>query len=379
MCAIEAGKRGRRVVVIDHARKPAEKIRISGGGRCNFTNVNTSPANFLSENPRFAISALTRYTPKDFVAAVDRHGIAYHEKTLGQLFCNGSSQQIIDMLLEECRRASVTIRTQTSLQLIEKRADKFHVQTPGGAYCADSFVVASGGLSIPKMGATGAGYDIARQFGITIVPTRPALAPLTFAASDAPAWRELAGVALPARVSSGRQSFREAILFTHRGLSGPAALQISSYWRPAAPVRIDMTPDVDASSVLLRAKANSPQQEAATTLATLLPRRLSQAVLQQQLNGAASARLGSLPDRSLQNLGRAVNAWILVPGGTEGYRVAEVTRGGVDTRELSSQTMESKKVKGLYFIGEVADVTGHLGGFNFQWAWASGFAAGQSV
>ena len=379
MCAVEAGKRGRRVVIIDHARRPAEKIRISGGGRCNFTNIHTSPANFLSGNPRFAISALSRYTPRDFIAAVDRHGIAYHEKTLGQLFCNGSSQQIIDMLLDECRGASVGIRTQTRLLRLEKQADRFYIETEDVHYIADSFVVASGGLSIPKMGATGVGYDIARQFGLKLVPTHPALVPLTFAQADAEAWSGLAGVALSARVRAGKHSFREAILFTHRGLSGPAALQISSYWEPATPMLIDMTPDADAGALLLRAKERTPRQETATALASLLPRRLSQAVLRQHLDGEASHRMGALPDRSLRKLGQAINEWSITPGGTEGYRIAEVTRGGVDTRELSSQTMESNKTNGLFFVGEVVDVTGHLGGFNFQWAWASGFAAGQFV
>lgn len=382
MCAIEAGKRGRRVLVVDHAKKAAEKIRISGGGRCNFTNLHTSPANFLSRNPHFAISALSRYTPQDFIALVERHGIVYHEKARGQLFCNGSSQQIIHMLIDECRQASVTIKTATTLRRLSRYGELFSVDADGLSYLAKSFVVASGGLSIPKIGASAIGYQIAKQFNVSVVPTRPALVPLTFSHDDQRRWPELAGVAFPAAVRCEKQSFHDASLFTHHGLSGPAILQISSYWQEAetpSAIRIDMAPQTDASAALLEAKRQRPQQELVNAMSEMIPRRLAQAVAHQTLNGRSSSRLGSLSDKLLQQIGKEINGWAWMPDGTEGYRIAEVTLGGLDTNELSSQTMECKKMPGLFFIGEVVDVTGHLGGFNFQWAWASGFAAGQTV
>ncbi len=363
MCAIEAGKRGRRVVVLDHARKPAEKIRISGGGRCNFTNLHASPQNYLSQNPRFCVSALARYTVRDFISLVEKHKIAYHEKTAGQLFCDGSSQQIINMLLEECRQAGVQIQLNTSIQQVTKPDDKFRV----GEYECQSLVVATGGLSIPKMGATNLGYRIAREFGLNIIPTQPALVPFTLV--DPP--QSLSGLSLPASVRCGRQEFEEGLLFTHRGLSGPAILQISSYWQPGTEIEINLAPAQDAANLLIQAKNANPRQEAATALAALLPKRLA-----QHVTNGTDTRLGVMPDRELTKLGAAVNQWRLVPNGTEGYRTAEVTSGGVDTAELSSKTMEAKRVPNLYFIGEVVDVTGQLGGFNFQWAWASGFAAG---
>ncbi len=367
MCAIEAGKRGRSVVVLDHARKPAEKIRISGGGRCNFTNLHAAPQNYLSQNPRFCVSALARYTVRDFISLVEKHKIAYHEKTAGQLFCDHSSQQIINMLLEECRQAGVQIQLNTDVQQVTKPDDKFRVQTSAGEYECQSLVVATGGLSIPKMGATNLGYRIAREFGLNIIPTQPALVPFTLV--DAP--QSMAGLSLPVVVRSGKQEFQEGLLFTHRGLSGPAILQISSYWQPGAEIEINLAPAQDAANLLIQAKNANPRQEVATALATLLPKRLA-----QHLANGADCRLGVMPDRELTKLGAAVNEWRIVPNGTEGYRTAEVTLGGVDTAELSSKTMETRRVPNLYFIGEVVDVTGHLGGFNFQWAWSSGFAAG---
>jgi predicted Rossmann fold flavoprotein len=376
MCAIEAGKRGRRVVVLDHARKPAEKIRISGGGRCNFTNLHASADHYLSENPRFCVSALARYTPQDFIALVEKHRIGYHEKTLGQLFCDDSAQQIIGMLLEECRQAQVKIRLETTIEEVRKPDGRFLVRTSGGEFSAESLVVACGGLSIPKMGATNLGYRIARQFDLAIVPTLPALVPLTLTQKQLEHWTGLAGVALEATVTFGRQQFREGMLFTHRGLSGPAMLQISSYWREGKQLRLNMAPDQDAAALLLEAKETNPRQEASTVLSGVLPRRLAQRIGEQYVPEGQSGKLGDLPDRLIKQVGAAVNDWQLVPNGTEGYRTAEVTLGGVSTAELSSKTMQSKRVPGLYFIGEVVDVTGHLGGFNFQWAWASGHVAG---
>lgn len=377
MCAIEAGRRGRQVVVIDHAHKAAEKIRISGGGRCNFTNVHASPDHYLSQQPRYCVSALARYTAQDFISLVEKHRIAYHEKTLGQLFCEGSSQQIIDMLFEECREAGVTIRVQTTVAEVSKPDARFRARTNAGEFCCESLVVASGGLSIPKMGASGFGYQIARQFGLAIVPTRGALVPFTLTESQLEAWKTLAGVAIDAEVHCGKQRFREGLLFTHRGLSGPAILQISSYWMPNEPVRLNLAPGHDTAAMLVQAKTAQPKQEAATFLSTLLPRRLAQRMAEQHLPGRELSRLIELTDKQLRQLGSAVNDCRIVPHGTEGYRTAEVTIGGVDTAELSSKTMESRKVPNLYFIGEVVDVTGHLGGYNFQWAWASGYAAGQ--
>jgi predicted Rossmann fold flavoprotein len=379
MCAIEAGKRGRRVVVIDHARKPGEKIRISGGGRCNFTNLHAAPEHYLSQNPRFCVSALARYTAQDFIGLVEKHRIAYHEKTLGQLFCDGSSQQIIGMLLEECKQAKVEIRVQTAIEEVSKPDGRFRVRTASAEFCSESLVIACGGLSIPKMGATNLGYRIARQFDLAIAATQPALVPFTLTPSQLESWSGLAGVAVEATVNCGKRQFREGMLFTHRGLSGPAMLQISSYWQEGKPLRVNMAPQRDAATLLLQAKATNPRQEAATFLAGFLPKRLAQRIAGQHVPESHSGRLGDLPDRQIERLGAAVNDWQIVPHGTEGYRTAEVTLGGVSTAELSSKTMESKKVANLYFIGEVVDVTGHLGGFNFQWAWASGYVAGMYV
>jgi predicted Rossmann fold flavoprotein len=377
MCAIEAGKRGRSVLVIDHAKAPGEKIRISGGGRCNFTNTGASIHNFLSANPKFALSALRRYRPKDFIALVERYGIAYHEKTLGQLFCDGSARQIIDMLLAEMKAAGVVLRLETAVRGVARIAEGFEVALSSGAVRCASLVVASGGKSIPKMGATGLGYDIARQFGLNIVETRPALVPLTFEAGMLARLTPLSGVALDAVVAHGKTRFREGMLFTHRGLSGPSILQISSYWREGDEIRVDMAPGVDALAALKAARTATPRQAVATVLATLVPKRVAQLIADE--TAAGKGNIADCSDKVLGPLAAAVNAWTFKPVGSEGYRTAEVTLGGVDTDALDSRTLEAKAVPGLYFIGEVVDVTGWLGGYNFQWAWASGWSAGQSA
>ncbi len=377
MCAIEAGKRGRSVLIVDHAKAPGEKIRISGGGRCNFTNTGASIHNFLSANPKFALSALRRYRPKDFIALVERYGIAYHEKTLGQLFCDGSAKQIIDMLLTEMRAARVVLRLETSFQDVTKTESGFEVTLSSGKVACASLVVACGGKSIPKMGATGLGYEIAKEFGIGLVETRPALVPLTFEAGMLARLTPLSGVALDAVVAHGKTKFREGMLFTHRGLSGPSILQISSYWREGDEIRVDMAPGVDALAALKAARTASPRQAVATVLSTLLPKRVAQLIAEDE--GGARGNIADCSDKVLGRLAAAVNAWTFKPVGSEGYRTAEVTLGGVDTDELDSRTLETKSVPGLYFIGEVVDVTGWLGGYNFQWAWASGWSAGQAV
>ena len=377
MCAIEAGKRGRSVLVVDHAKAPGEKIRISGGGRCNFTNTGASIHNFLSANPKFALSALRRYKPKDFIALVERYGIAYHEKTLGQLFCDGSAKQIIDMLLTEMRAARVVLRLETAVQGVAKTDDGYEVTLSSGTVACASLVVASGGKSIPKMGATGLGYDIAKQFGLNIIETRPALVPLTFEAGMLAHLTPLSGVALDAVVAHSKTKFREGMLFTHRGLSGPSILQISSYWREGDEVRVDMAPGVDALAALKAARTATPRQAVATVLATLVPKRVAQLIADEI--AAGKGNIADCSDKVLGPLAAAVNAWTFKPVGSEGYRTAEVTLGGVDTDALDSRTLEAKAVPGLYFIGEVVDVTGWLGGYNFQWAWASGWSAGQEA
>ena len=385
MCAAVAAQRGKRVVLIDHAEKLAEKIRISGGGRCNFTNLNAGPANFLSENPHFCKSALSRYTAQDFVALVKKHRIGYHEKHRGQLFCDDSAEQIIQMLKTECADGDVTWRMPTSVVSIEKMDDGFLLATDTGDILADSVVIATGGLSIPKIGATDFAYRIAAEFGINVIETRPALVPLTF---DGPSWEvfaPLAGIALEVEVETGsnkgkgnkRGHFREDLLFTHRGLSGPAILQISSYWKPGAPLLINLLPDVDLAEALIEGKGTMKKQ-LGNVVSQWLPARLADCLL--AANGLApEARLADLQDAKLRKLGDSVNRWAIVPTGSEGYRKAEVTLGGIDTKELSQQTMMAAKAPGLYFIGEAVDVTGWLGGYNFQWAWASGVAAGQAV
>jgi predicted Rossmann fold flavoprotein len=382
-CAGIAAGRGKRVLLLDHAARPGEKIRISGGGRCNFTNQHASAADFLSANPHFAKSALRRFTPQDFIALVNRHGIAWHEKTLGQLFCDGSAQQIIDLLLAECQRGpgDVTLRLNSAIASVEKTPEGFRVFTASAdVFAAPALVVATGGASIPKMGATGLAYDIARQFGLTVIPPKPALVPLLFGPEDARRFDGLAGVAVPdVETAIGKRRFREALLFTHRGLSGPAILQISSYWEffeRRQPITINLLPGVDLFAVLKSARAQHPKQEIATQMASHLPARLAKRLCElAQMEG----RLADLSDAKFKALTALTQHWQLTPAGTEGYAKAEVTLGGVDTVALSSQNMEARDVPGLYFIGEAVDVTGHLGGFNFQWAWSSGSAAGQGL
>lgn len=376
MCAIEAGKRGRSVLVIDHAAAPGEKIRISGGGRCNFTNIHASPKNFVSQNPHFCISALSRYTQRDFVGLVERHGIAYHEKTLGQLFCDGSAMQIIGMLLAEMKRNGAELRLATCAERIDRTADGFMLTLSEGAVRCRSLVVASGGKSIPKMGATGFGYDVAAQFGVRIVETRPALVPLTFDQNTLERLRPLAGVAVDATVSCGKTRFAEAMLFTHRGISGPSILQISSYWREGEEIGISMLPGTDLFEALKQARAANGRQALQTALGAHLPKALAQTIVEAT---GMTGNLADLSDKQLRRAEAAVNDWRVKPAGSEGYRTAEVTLGGVDTRDLDSKTMAAKSVPGLYFIGEVVDVTGWLGGYNFQWAWSSGWCAGQAA
>ncbi len=386
MCAAIAAQRGKRVVLLDHATRLAEKIRISGGGRCNFTNIGAGPANFLSQNPNFCRSALSRYTPQDFLGLVRKYRIAYHEKHKGQLFCDDSSEQIIQMLRAECAAGEVSWRMPCKIGSIEKSETGFHITAEGGDIACGSVVIATGGLSIPKIGATDLGYRIAKQFDLQIVEPRPGLVPLTF---DGPSWEAfapLAGIALEVEVSTGggkgknktqRGHFREDLLFTHRGLSGPAILQISSYWEPGTPIVLDLLPEMDVAEELISSKTTVKKQ-LGNVLSQWLPARLADGLL--VANGfAPDMRLADMADAKLRKLGDAINRWAIVPTGSEGYKKAEVTLGGVDTRELSQQTMMANKVPGLYFIGEAVDVTGWLGGYNFQWAWASGYAAGTSV
>jgi predicted Rossmann fold flavoprotein len=376
MCAIEAGRRGRSVLVVDHARAPGEKIRISGGGRCNFTNLHAAPQNFISGNPSFCISALRRYTQRDFIALIERHGITYHEKTLGQLFCDGSSRQVVDLLVAEMNAAGASLRLGTSVEAVERIADGFTVRLSTGVVACASLVVATGGKSIPKMGATGFGYDLASRFGLRVTETRPALVPLTLDPDALSRLAPLSGVSLDAVVSRGKTRFAEGLLFTHRGLSGPAILQISSYWREGEEITLSMLPGADAFEALRAARAQNGRQALQTALATLLPRRLAQVVAEAH---PGPANLADRSDRALRQVAAAIEEWRIRPAGSEGYRTAEVTLGGVDTRDLDSRTMAAREIPGLYFIGEVVDVTGWLGGYNFQWAWSSGWCAGQAA
>ena len=373
MAAIEAARRGRRVLVIDHARAPGEKIRISGGGRCNFANLGIAPDRFLSQNPRFALSALKRFTQWDFIARMDAAGIAWHEKTLGQLFCDGPATQVVEMLVRDLDRAGGTLWLGCALGEVRREGAGFTVDTARGPQVARAVVVATGGKSIPKMGATGYGYKLAESFGLPLVETRPALVPLTFAEQELAWMQPLAGVALPARVSCGRTGFDEAVLFTHRGLSGPAVLQISSYWREGAAISVDLLPDRDVGADLRAARGKLALR---TVLGRWLPERLA-----RHLEEAAgiTGPIAELSGAVLDRVAARIRDWRLVPVGSEGYRTAEVTLGGVDTAALDGRTMEAKGVPGLYFVGEVVDVTGWLGGYNFQWAWSSGWAAGQAV
>ena len=376
MCGRVAGRRGRSVLILDHARRPAEKIRISGGGRCNFTNMHSSPAAFLSNNRHFCKSAFTRYTQDDFVQLVTQHQIAFHEKKLGQLFCDDSAQQIIDMLLAECRDAGAELRLNTGVQRVEASADGYLVDTGDQQISCRSLVIATGGLSIPKIGATRFGYDIAQQFGLKVTAVKPALVPLTFQADFLERCRALSGLSVDAEVRHGKTMFREGLLFTHRGLSGPSILQISSYWHEGEDIRINLLPDIEVADWLTVRKQETPRQEVLTALSECLPRRLASDILDEM---ALSGRLADQPNAALARVGDRINRWQVTPSGTEGYRTAEVTLGGVDVGELSSKTMEARAQPGLYFIGEVVDVTGHLGGYNFQWAWSSGFVAGEAA
>ncbi len=379
MCASVAAARGRRVLVLDHAAKPGEKIRISGGGRCNFTNRHVSVDNFVSDNPRFCHSALAGFGPGDFIEMVENRQITYHERDHGQLFCDGSAQQITNMLLDDCRAEDVRLEMDCTVDAIERDGAGFTLQTGARVLHCAALVIATGGKSIPKMGASGFGYDIARQFNLNIVPTSPALVPFTFNDALREQFAALAGASLNARVHCGNTCFEEALLFTHRGLSGPAILQISSYWDEGDEIIIDLAPGTDIFEELRAARAAYAKQRLPGVLSHWLPKRLAQWIVEVTDFDAMSAHMADLSDMRLRAVARAVNEWRVMPGGTEGYRTAEATRGGVDTAELSSKTMECKAVPGLYFIGEVVDVTGHLGGFNFQWAWSSGYAAGQNV
>ncbi|MFD0738408.1 NAD(P)/FAD-dependent oxidoreductase [Lysobacter koreensis] len=386
MCAIAAGRRGKRVLLVEHANRVGKKILMSGGGRCNFTNTGTTPANYLSGNRHFCKSALARYTPWHFIEMVERHGIAYHEKELGQLFCDESSKQIVKMLLDECAAAGVRIETSCSIERVQPGdggaalSGNFHVHTTHGAFSAPALVVASGGLSIPAMGATGFGYELARQFGHTVLPTRAGLVPLTLSGKHQERLADLSGVALPVTASCNGASFSNFMLVTHRGISGPSILQVSSYWQPGDELRIDLLPGLDALETLQALQRERPAAELKTVLGELLPKRFAQRLCEVWLTGPLSNRpIKQFNAPQLREIAETLQHWPLVASGTEGYRTAEVTLGGVDTDELSSTTMQSKRVPGLFFIGEVVDVTGWLGGYNFQWAWASGHAAGNAV
>jgi predicted Rossmann fold flavoprotein len=379
MCAIHAAARGGRVLVVDHAKTPGEKIRISGGGRCNFTNIGASAKNFISANPHFSKSALGRYTQHDFIALVEKHGIAWHEKTLGQLFCDSSAKQIVSMLLDEMNKVGCELRLGTTLESVERDMSGFAI-TLGGDRAATircrHFVVACGGKSIPKMGATGLGYQIAEKFALAVTETRPALVPLTFGEDVLVGFREMAGVAANARVSCGKTAFEEALLFTHRGLSGPSILQISSHWREKQPIRIAFLPGENVVSALVSAKKDNGRRAISTVLSDILPKRLAAHLAETH---GWTGPIGEASDKKLTAIAATVQNWEVFPIGSEGYRTAEVTLGGVDTNGLNSRTMEAKTVDGLYFIGEVVDVTGWLGGYNFQWAWSSGWAAGTAI
>lgn len=376
MCAIEAGKRGRRVLVIERSGQIGKKILISGGGRCNFTNLHVTPENFLSANRHFCKSALARYTPSDFIAMVERHGIAYHEKERGQLFCDHSAKLIVTMLANECRQAGARIEVNGVVTSVERAGEGFIIETGGGPIHSASLVIASGGLSIPKMGATNFGYELAKRFGHSIVPTYPALVPFTLGAEDLARYQDLAGIGLPVEASCDGQSFAAPMLFTHRGISGPAMLQISSYWRHGEELRVNFLPSIDGAEWLLNRQQTRPAAELKNVLGERFPKRLAQRLCEIQFD---SRPLRQYRAAELRQVAAQLQGWAFHPVGTEGYRTAEVTAGGVNTDELSSTTMESKMIPGLYIIGEVVDVTGHLGGFNFQWAWASGHAAGQAV
>ena len=380
MCAQIAGKRGRSVLILEHTEKPAEKIRISGGGRCNFTNYYSNPSNFISNNSHFCKSIFSKYSQKDFIELVQSHKIAFHEKKLGQLFCNNTSQDIINMLLTECKKSDVTLQLKTHIHTVKALKIGFKVNTKVGnsheILECKSLVIATGGLSIPKIGASKLGYEIAKQFGLGVTALKPSLVPLTFHSNFQSRCYALSGVSVDAEILIGKTSFREGLLFTHRGLSGPSVLQISSYWDQGAKITINLLPDLDLFSLIKQNKSEFPKKTLKTILYNHLPKRLVDDILSElDLNG----KLADLSHEKLRSLSKRVQKWDVIPNGTEGYRTAEVTCGGVNVNEISAQTMEAKSQKGLYFIGEVIDVTGHLGGYNFQWAWSSGFVAGQDV
>ena len=374
MSAIEAGKRGRKVLLVDHAKKIGEKIRISGGGRCNFTNIHTHPSKFISNNPKFVISALKQYTQNNFIDLIKKHNIKFHEKKLGQLFCDESAQQIIDMLLLECEMAKVVLKKDTIIDDIDKQNDKYFIVVGSDKYFCQSLIIATGGLSIPKIGASKFGYDIAQKFGLKVIETLPALVPLTFSEKILEICKELTGLSVEAVVSFKKTFFEEGMLFTHRGLSGPSILQISSYWKLGDNIKVNLSPKLDIDKFLNEIKISNPKQDISIIVSEILPKRLAHIICNENnVNG----NICELSNKVLTSLSNSINAWAINPTGTEGYRTAEVTLGGIDTEEISSKTMMSNKHPGLFFIGEVVDVTGHLGGYNFQWAWSSGYVAGQ--
>ncbi|MDA7583587.1 NAD(P)/FAD-dependent oxidoreductase [bacterium] len=376
MSAIEAGKRGRKVLLVDHYKKIGEKIRISGGGRCNFTNINTNPNKFLSQNPKFVRSALSQYTQNDFINLINKHEIKFHEKKLGQLFCDHSAQQIVEMLLKECELANVTVLKEFIIKSVAKDNDQYLVSTETEKYSSESLIVATGGLSVPKIGATSFGYEIAKKFDHNIIETLPALVPLTFNEKILEICKELTGLSVEAIVSFNKVLFQEGMLFTHRGLSGPSILQISSYWKQGDNIKVNLSPKLNVYQLLEEKRKLNPKFDILNIVSEILPKRLAQIICSEN---NVSGNISELSNKILKQLSENINSWLIKPTGSEGYRTAEVTLGGVDTKELSSKTMMSNKHKNLFFIGEVVDVTGHLGGYNFQWAWSSGYVAGQYV
>ena len=374
MSAIEAGKRGRKVLLVDHYKKIGEKIRISGGGRCNFTNINTNPNKFLSQNPKFVRSALSQYTQNDFINLINKYEIKFHEKKLGQLFCDHSAQQIVEMLLKECELAKVTILKEFIIKNIDKENDQYLVSTETDTYSSESLIVATGGLSVPKIGATAFGYEVAKKFDHNIIETLPALVPLTFSEKILEMCKELTGLSVEAIVSFNKVLFQEGMLFTHRGLSGPSILQISSYWKQGDNIKVNLSPKLNVYQLLEEKRKLNPKFDILNIISEILPKRLAQIICSEN---KVTGNISELSNKILKQLSDNINSWLINPTGSEGYRTAEVTLGGVDTKELSSKTMMSNKHKNLFFIGEVMDVTGHLGGYNFQWAWSSGYVAGQ--
>jgi predicted Rossmann fold flavoprotein len=374
MSAIEAGKRGRKVLLVDHSKKIGEKIRISGGGRCNFTNIHTEANKFISQNPKFVISALNQYTQNDFINLIKKHNIKFHEKKLGQLFCDESAQQIVDLLLLECENANVVLKKEIMITDIDKKEEQYFITTNSNQYYSDSLIIATGGLSIPKIGASNFGYEVAKKFNLDIIETLPALVPLTFSEKILGICKELTGLSVEAVVSFKKTFFEEGMLFTHRGLSGPSILQISSYWKLGDNININLTPKLNIFKSLQEKKKLKPKQDIGVIISEILPKRLAQIICKEN---EVSGNICELSSKKLKQLSDSINAWVINPTGSEGYRTAEVTLGGINTNELSSKTMMVKKHPGLFFIGEVVDVTGHLGGYNFQWAWSSGFVAGQ--